>query len=205
MRGLWFPDAAVAAPLVVVLAAGACAPVYSHSAAVGPPPAGHRASPEAPTPRLPPPALRESGLAGLLGTLVWPLAMDRASLLSSVYGRRAHPRSGGERFHAGLDLRAGEGTPVYAVAAGRVAASGVAGAYGNRIIVDHGSGLHSLYAHHRRNLVAEGQEIRRGQVIALVGHTGNATGDHLHFELRWKGGTVDPWTVLPPLQSDTRK
>jgi len=93
---------------------------------------------------------------------------------------------------------------VHAVAAGRVLESGSSGAYGNRIVLDHGEGLHSLYAHHERNLVTRGQAVRRGQVIALVGHTGNAIGDHLHFELRWKEGTVDPWTVLPVLTGKGR-
>ena len=73
------------------------------------------------------------------------------------------------------------------------------GAYGQRVVVDHGAGLQSLYAHHSRNLVSAGQRVRRGEVIALVGRSGNATGDHLHFELRWKGGMVDPRTVLPAL------
>jgi len=82
--------------------------------------------------------------------------------------------------------------------------SGRSGAYGNLVIVDHGADLHSLYAHHVRNMVQEGETVRRGQVIARVGHTGNATGDHLHFELRWRGGTVDPLTVLPPLEHSSR-
>jgi murein DD-endopeptidase MepM/ murein hydrolase activator NlpD len=140
-----------------------------------------------------------SGLAGILGRLIWPLAMDGVQVLSSPYGSRVHPRSGGDRFHRGLDLRADEGTPVYAVADGNVARSGRSGAYGNLVLLDHGEGLESLYGHHSRNLVVEGQEVRRGEVIGLVGHTGNATGDHLHFELRWRGGTVDPWRVLPAL------
>jgi murein DD-endopeptidase MepM/ murein hydrolase activator NlpD len=138
-------------------------------------------------------------LAAVLGTLVWPLAFDGASLLSSAYGDRVHPRAGSVRFHSGLDLRAPAGTPVHAAADGVVLASGTAGAYGWRVIVDHGAGLHSLYAHHSRNLVVAGQRVRRGQVIALVGRTGNATGDHLHFELRWRDGVVDPKVVLPAL------
>ncbi len=174
-----------------------CAPVYSRSAA-GPPQLVSRPEPARSS------ASPVSGLGRVLGKLVWPLAMDRASVLSSAYGRRAYPRDRGERFHRGLDLRASEGTPVHAVAAGRVLESGSSGAYGNRIVLDHGEGLHSLYAHHERNLVTRGQAVRRGQVIALVGHTGNAIGDHLHFELRWKKGTVDPWTVLPVLTGKGR-
>ena len=140
-------------------------------------------------------------LAEVLGALVWPLALDRATVLSSAYGVRVHPVDGASRFHAGLDLRSRAGTPVYAVADGRVSRSGVAGAYGNLVIVEHGAQLASLYGHNQDNLVREGDVVRRGQVIALVGRTGNATGDHLHFELRWRGGTVDPSIVLPRLGS----
>jgi murein DD-endopeptidase MepM/ murein hydrolase activator NlpD len=181
----------------LLLSAAACAPVYSNGAAAGPP-ALPRSSPGGGSGED-----RAPGLSAVLGSLVWPLAMNRATVLSSAYGPRAHPRYGAERFHAGLDLSAEEGTPVYAVGAGRVLRSSTDGAYGNHVVIDHGAGLLSLYAHHVRNLVREGEEVRRGQVIALVGHTGNATGDHVHFELRWKGGTVDPWTVLPRLTTVT--
>ncbi|HKY59447.1 MAG TPA: M23 family metallopeptidase [Gemmatimonadota bacterium] len=169
----------------------ACSPVYSRTTVPA----------VTPTTRLVPAEgeITASGLAGILGRLIWPLAMDGVQVLSSPYGTRAHPRSGGDRFHRGLDLRAEEGTPVYAVADGRVERSGRSGAYGNLVLIDHGEGLESLYGHHSRNLVVEGQQVRRGEVIALVGHTGNATGDHLHFELRWRGGTVNPWRVLPTL------
>lgn len=142
---------------------------------------------------------RAVGLAAILGRLIWPLATDGVEVMSSRYGRREHPGNGARRFHRGLDLRADEGTPVHAAADGTVARSGRSGAYGNLLILDHGEGLETLYAHHSRNLVREGERVRRGQVIALVGHTGNATGDHLHFELHWRGGTIDPRTVLPAL------
>lgn len=176
--------------LLALTAAMACAPVYSRTTVPLPAPSSR-----------PAPGGGEavaSGLSAILGRLIWPLAMDGVEVLSSPYGTRVHPRSGGA-FHRGLDLRAAEGTPVYAVADGWVERSGRSGAYGNLILLDHGEGLESLYGHHSRNLVAEGQTVRRGEVIALVGHTGNATGDHLHFELRWRGGTVDPWRVLPVL------
>lgn len=140
-----------------------------------------------------------SGLASILGRLIWPLAMDGVEIMSSRYGPREHPQGGAQRFHRGLDLRADQGTPIHAAADGAVVKSGRSGAYGNLVILEHGEGLESLYAHLSGSLVEEGERVRRGQVIALVGHTGNATGDHLHFELRWRGGTVDPWTVLPAL------
>ena len=176
--------AIAAAHVILWLGVAACAPVYSRSGT--PPPTRQN-------------VVTPAGLPTILGSIVWPLAMDQVSVLSSAYGARHHPVAGSQRFHGGLDLRAPGGTPVYAVAAGRVLASGRSGAYGLRVVVDHGEGLTSLYAHHLENVVAAGERVRRGQVIGLVGRTGNATGEHLHFELRWKGGTVDPWAVLPPL------
>lgn len=188
----------LALPAAVLLAAAGCAPVYSESA----PGSGTVARPgRGVADERAPVAVRSTPLADVLGRLVWPLATDRPSVLSSRYGVRVHPRGGDPRFHNGLDLRAPAGTPVYAAADGVVMASGAAGAYGLRVVVDHGAGLRSLYAHHSRNLVRPGERVRRGQPIALVGRTGNATGDHLHFELRWGGGTVDPRTVLPVLGS----
>jgi murein DD-endopeptidase MepM/ murein hydrolase activator NlpD len=189
---------------VVLGAVVACAPVYAGSAAPG-----SRAAVEPHELPLPPAtAVGPSGgatappnaaLVRALEALVWPLATDGFTLLSSRYGDRVHPTGGDQRFHAGLDLRARGGTPVYAAADGVVSTSGTSGAYGSVVIVDHAGGLQTLYAHHQRNLVKAGDPVRRGQPIALVGHSGNATGDHLHFEVRWNGGTVDPRAVLPLL------
>lgn len=183
---------------LLALCGTACAPVYSRTAATTEVASGASATPA----MRPVPGGEEenaAGLAAILGRLVWPLAMDGIEIMSSRYGPREHPGEGGRRFHRGLDLRADEGTPVHAVTDGRVSRSGRAGAYGNHLVIDHGEGLQTLYAHHSRNLVRAEERVRRGQVIALVGHTGNATGDHLHFELRWRGGTIDPRTVLPAL------
>jgi murein DD-endopeptidase MepM/ murein hydrolase activator NlpD len=196
--------------LVFAVATAACSPVYlarapgdvSVDAAGSARGVAEGRGVDAPPPAAAPAVRSSEGsseLAGILATLVWPLAADRTRLLSSPYGVREHPADGALRFHAGLDLRSPEGTPVYAAAEGRVTRSGDGGAYGNMVVVDHGAGLSSLYGHHRENLVREGELVRRGQVIALVGHSGNATGDHLHFELRWRGGTVDPRVVLPRL------
>lgn len=205
MRRFGLDRAALAAALATGLAA--CAPVYSSAVAPGIAIAGGSARPATEDPvtggdRLA--ADRAVGvlnpaLVGALESLVWPLATDGPGLLSSRYGDRIHPRSGDPRFHTGLDLRAREGTAVYAAADGTVSLSGASGAYGNVVVLDHAGGLQTLYAHHERNLVRVGDTVRRGQPIALVGHTGNATGDHLHFEVRWKSGTVDPRTVLPHL------
>lgn len=186
----------VAGTLACVAAVAACAPVYherSPSAALPPGPAGTAVAPAA--------SRSDAGLVAVLERLVWPLATDRASILSSRYGDRRHPSGGDRRFHGGLDLRAPAGTPVYAAAAGTVVESGRRGAYGEVVVVRHGGDLESLYAHLERRLVRAGESVRRGQVVGLVGRTGNATGDHLHFELRWGDGYVDPWAVLPSLAS----
>ena len=209
------PDrTALAAGLAAMLSA--CAPVYSGGVAAGIAGASVAATPSrppAPEPAAPGEdraagdravAVPNPALVAALESLVWPLAADGAGLLSSSYGDRVHPRSGDPRFHTGLDLRARGGTPVYAAADGTVSLSGQSGAYGNVVLLDHVGGLQTLYAHHERNLVGVGDAVRRGQPIALVGHTGNATGDHLHFEVRWNGGTVDPRTVLPHLAEAIR-
>ncbi|HEY7471807.1 MAG TPA: M23 family metallopeptidase [Gemmatimonadota bacterium] len=189
-------------PAWVLLAVAGCAPVYS--ATTSAPPVYSEPATPAPPPEVSRPAAN-ADLVRALESLVWPLAADGGGLLSSEYGNRIHPRAGEERFHGGLDLRAREGTPVYAAAAGTVVASGTSGAYGNLVILDHGAGLQTLYAHNARNLVRPGDSVRRGQPIALAGHTGNATGDHVHFEVRWKGGTVDPRTILPLLSGATAR
>lgn len=184
----------------LLAAALGCAPVYSESAAPSPgvivPPSSRVSTPRTESSAGSP---ADHDLVRALESLVWPLATDGSGILSSVYGERLHPLGGDPRFHAGLDLRARAGTPVYAAAAGIVAASEASGAYGNVVILDHGGELRTLYAHHRENLVRPGDRVRRGQPIGLVGRSGNATGDHLHFEVRWKDGTVDPRTVLPLL------
>lgn len=197
--------------LAVAVAAAGCAPVYTAEPRVAP--GGATVADRAPREARPvgtsgerwyppPPSddeIASRSLPEVLGTLVWPLATDGATILTSGYGHRPHPSDGIVRFHRGIDLRAAGGDPVYAAADGVVVRSESAGAYGWLVEIDHGGGLHSVYAHHRRNLVAVGDVVRRGEAIALVGRTGNATGDHLHFELRWRDGTVDPRTVLPPL------
>lgn len=98
--------------------------------------------------------------------------------------------------HRGVDLNAPTGTDVYSVQDGLVIASGKHRQYGNYIVVDHGNGVTTLYAHHQSNMVEEGAIVRRGQKIAEVGRTGNATGPHLHFELRVDGVHHNPLPVL---------
>lgn len=98
--------------------------------------------------------------------------------------------------HRGLDLNAPTGTSVFAALDGQVVVAGRHKQYGNYVVVDHGNGVTTLYAHHRLNLVLPGDIVRRGQKIAEVGRTGNATGPHLHFELKVEGIHRNPLPAL---------
>ncbi|TAN53064.1 MAG: M23 family metallopeptidase [Rhodospirillales bacterium] len=98
--------------------------------------------------------------------------------------------------HKGVDLNAPMGTSVFAAMDGQVIAVGKQRAYGNFVTIDHGNGVVTHYGHHRINLVQVGDLVRRGQKIAEVGRTGNATGPHLHFELRLDGTQRNPLPFL---------
>jgi murein DD-endopeptidase MepM/ murein hydrolase activator NlpD len=98
--------------------------------------------------------------------------------------------------HKGIDLTAPSGTAVFAALDGTVVMAGKHKQYGNFVMVEHGNGVVTVYAHHRLNLVREGDIVRRGQKIAEVGRTGNATGPHLHFELKIDGVQHNPLPVL---------
>jgi hypothetical protein len=98
--------------------------------------------------------------------------------------------------HAGVDLRAADGAPVRAVAAGVVRRAGALGGYGEAVEIDHGGGVTTLYGHASRLLVHEGEAVSQGQEVARVGHSGRATGTHLHFEGRQDGKPMDPGSFL---------
>jgi murein DD-endopeptidase MepM/ murein hydrolase activator NlpD len=115
--------------------------------------------------------------------------------VSSNYGMRRHPILGYRRMHRGLDFRAGQGTPIYAVTDGKVEFAGRNGGHGNFVRLDHGNGLDTGYSHMSRIAVSRGQRVRRGQVIGYVGSTGLSTGPHLHYEMYRGGKTVDPSSV----------
>jgi len=112
--------------------------------------------------------------------------------ISSGYGYRMHPIFRVRRMHTGIDVAAPAGTPIRAAAPGVVVHAGRWGGYGNCVILDHGGGLATLYAHCSELAVAVGQEVSQGQIIGYVGSTGLATGPHLHFEVRRDGRPVDP-------------
>jgi murein DD-endopeptidase MepM/ murein hydrolase activator NlpD len=120
----------------------------------------------------------------------WPLPRDVASI-SSAFGA---PR--GRSTHQGLDLRAPRGTKVLATADGVVSFAGRSGAYGRLVVLDHGNGWETRYAHLHRIKVEEGKRVRRGRTLGTVGHSGNAGGNHLHYELRRNGVPVDPRPTL---------
>lgn len=112
------------------------------------------------------------------------------SEVSSPYGIRSG------RMHSGLDLRAPQGTPIYSIFDGEVTFSKFYKDYGNVILVSHDNGLETIYAHNSENLVEVGDEVSAGDKIALCGKTGNATGYHLHFEVRVSGKTINPEIIL---------
>ena len=111
---------------------------------------------------------------------------------TSGFGPRSHPVTGRSRPHAGLDIGAPRGTPVSAAAAGAVTFAGSASGYGTTVILDHGGGLTTLYAHLSALRVTQGQRVAAGGVVGAVGSTGLSTGPHLHFEVRVDGQARDP-------------
>lgn len=117
--------------------------------------------------------------------------------ITSRYGYRLNPITGvGYEFHQGIDLAANQGAPVYASGAGRVIYSAYQGSYGNLIIIDHGYGLKTAYAHNSANLAKVGQNVKKGDLIGRVGSTGRSTGPHVHFEIRQNNSPIDPIKFL---------
>ena len=116
--------------------------------------------------------------------------------ISSPYGERIDPINGNKRFHSGIDVAAEEGASILALSSGVVRRAGTRGAYGNAVEIETGRGISMLYGHASRLAVKEGEKIEKGQVIGAVGHTGRATGPHLHFEVRLDGVTTNPQSTL---------
>lgn len=116
--------------------------------------------------------------------------------ISSYYGYRIHPITGTKKMHTGVDFAAASGTPCVAGNGGTVIYSGWYSGYGNTVIIDHGGGISSLYAHNSALLVSKGQKVSKGQQIAKIGSTGNSTGPHCHFEIRINGKHTNPMSYL---------
>ena len=125
------------------------------------------------------------------GPFLWPSNTTRT--VTSPYGYRIHPVTGKSRFHAGIDIGAAYGTSILAANDGVVIVSGYnSGGYGNYVVINHGGGYTTLYAHASSLLVSVGQKVSRGQLIATCGSTGMSTGPHIHFEVQYNGRTTNP-------------
>jgi len=120
------------------------------------------------------------------GRFIWPVVGQ----ITSPFGKR-----GGE-FHSGIDIAQSKGTPVYASNSGTVTFAGWRGGYGNLVIINHGGGIETYYAHNSTINVSVGQQVEKGQQIAKVGSTGRSTGSHCHFEIRVNGSAVNPLNYL---------
>lgn len=131
------------------------------------------------------------------GDLLWPLpAVRRVPTGMAAFGNRIHPIFRNWRMHTGIDIGAPTGTSIIAANSGTVILAGFTTGFGNRVVIDHGGGILTLYAHCSRILVQVGESVDRGQVIALVGSTGWSTGPHLHFEVIKDGKHMDPMLFL---------
>ena len=128
------------------------------------------------------------------GELEWPV--EGRYYVSSGYVGRISPVGNGYEFHTGIDIPAPEGYEIRAAEDGIVINAGWINSYGNTVIIDHGGGISTLYAHNSSVEVENGQSVHRGDVIALCGSTGYATGSHCHFEVRVNGEHTDPWEYL---------
>jgi murein DD-endopeptidase MepM/ murein hydrolase activator NlpD len=135
----------------------------------------------------------EKNIGGSTGTMAWPADGE----VTSPFGWRVHPIFGTQRLHTGIDIGADYGDAIRAADGGVVIHADWMGGYGNAVIIDHGNGISTLYAHNSQLLVDEGQTVAKGQTVARCGSTGYSTGPHLHFEVRQNGSPVNPLNYLP--------
>jgi len=138
---------------------------------------------------------------------IQPVSNKNLKRVASGFGYRIDPLYKDSRLHAGLDFSAPTGTPIYATADGEVQIAGFnTDGYGNKVVINHGYGFQTLYAHMVRVIARVGQSIKRGEVIGYVGSTGKSTGPHLHYEVIKRGTKVDPvyyfYNDLTPAQFD---
>lgn len=127
--------------------------------------------------------------------LGWPVKGE----ITSPFGKRKHPKYGYEEIHTGIDISVPSGTEIKATADGIVVFSGYHGRNGNVVMIKHGYGFTTVYAHNKQNLVSVGQKVKRGDIIAISGNSGSTTGPHLHYEV-WKNNS--PVNPLPYLKED---
>ena len=146
-------------------------------------------------------AASQGGGGGGGATTTWvqgtgQLAAPVNAPITSDFGWRIHPIYGTSRLHAGTDFGVDEGTPVHAADGGVVVEAGWISGYGYTVIIDHGNGMSTLYAHNSDVAVSPGQTVSKGQVVSYSGNTGGSTGPHLHFEVRINGEPTDPMGYL---------
>ena len=130
---------------------------------------------------------------GGTGRFIWPCH----GTITSYFGWRTHPVFGTTKYHSGMDIGVDYGTPILAADSGTVIYSGWLGGYGYAVMIDHGSGLVTLYGHNQALNVYEGQYVTKGTCIAYAGSTGYSTGPHCHFEVRLHGEVTEPLNYLP--------
>lgn len=130
------------------------------------------------------------GSATSLSNLQWPV--PSCTLITSRFGYRVAPTTGASTYHGGLDIGAGMGASIVAAGAGDVIYAGANGGYGNCVMIDHGDGVVTVYAHMSSIGVSYGQYVTAGQYVGAVGSTGVSTGPHCHFEIRINGAQTDP-------------
>ena len=128
------------------------------------------------------------------GVFAFPL--ESYTRVSSDYGYRIHPILNVQQFHNGVDFAAPKGTKIYAAYDGEVVAATYSSTMGNYVMIDHGSGLFTIYMHASKLYVSKGDIVIKGDHIAAVGTTGRSTGNHLHFTVRKNGAYESPWNYL---------
>ena len=139
----------------------------------------------------PAPAPAPAPPSAATGSFMWPVPSSK--LVTSLYGNRMHPILGYERYHSGVDINGAAGAAIVASDGGTVILTSYdAGGYGNYLVISHGNGKTTLYAHMSSVAVSTGTVVNKGQTIGYVGSTGLSTGPHLHFEITINGGRVDP-------------
>lgn len=127
-----------------------------------------------------------------------PDKMPTEGRITSTFGYRKSPFNGRKEFHSGIDIANKQGTQILAAGSGIVTFSGWNAGYGKTIIISHGHGYRSVYAHNKENLAEVGQRVQKGDVIAKMGSTGRSTGSHLHFEIHYNGEQINPKKILKP-------
>lgn len=128
------------------------------------------------------------------GKFAWPVPGHYR--ISSGYYHRVNPVTGRDEWHKGIDIPAPYGKAVVAAADGIVTTAGPVGSFGNTVMIDHGSGITTIYAHNSSVTVSPGQKVQKGQQVAKIGSTGRSTGNHCHFEVRINNQHTSPWNYL---------